>query len=93
MTEKVERLTAWFSGMVVAPKSYGKLRLCVDPTQLNKSVKRDNFPLPRLEDTLASLEGCKYSSKMDANSGFWQMRLEEESREYTTFLTPFGRSK
>ena len=28
---------------------------------------------------------------MDANSGFWQVRLEEESREYTTFITPFGR--
>ena len=89
--EKVEKPTEWCSGMVVAPKSNGKVRLCVDLTQLNKSVRRESFPLPRLEDTLASLEGSKYFSKMDANSGFWQIKLDEESKEYTTFITPFGR--
>lgn len=89
--EKVEYPTTWCSGMVVAPKSNGKVRLCVDLTQLNKSVQREHFPLPRLEDTLASIEGSKFFSKMDANSGFWQIRLEEASREYTTFITPFGR--
>lgn len=89
--KKIERPTTWCSGMVVAPKSNGKVRLCVDLTQLNKSVRREHFPLPRLEDTIASLEGSKYFSKMDANSGFWQIRLDEESREYTTFITPFGR--
>ena len=89
--EKVEHPTSWCSGMVVAPKSNGKVRLCVDLTQLNKSVRREHFPLPRLEDTIASLEGSKYFSKMDANSGFWQIRLDKDSREYTTFITPFGR--
>ena len=89
--EKVEKPTSWCSGMVVAPKSNGKVRICVDLTQLNKSVMRETYPLPHLEDTLASLEGSRYFSKMDANSGFWQIDLAEESREYTTFITPFGR--
>lgn len=89
--EKVERPTTWCSGMVVAPKSNGKVRICVDLTQLNKSVLRETYPLPHLEDTLASLEGSQYFSKMDANSGFWQIDLAEESREFTTFITPFGR--
>ena len=89
--EKVEKPTTWCSGMVVAPKSSGKVRICVDLSELNKSVKRETFPLPHIEDTLSSLAGSQYFSKMDANSGFWQVRLEEESREYTTFITPFGR--
>ena len=89
--EKFEKPTSWCSGMVVAPKSNGMVRICVDLTQLNKSVMRETYPLPHLEDTLASLEGSRYFSKMDANSGFWQIDLAEESREYTTFITPFGR--
>ena len=28
---------------------------------------------------------------MDANCGFWQIKLDPESTEYTTFITPFGR--
>lgn len=88
---KIEKPTSWCSGMVVAPKSNGKVRICVDLTQLNKSVKREFFPLPRLEEIMSSLEGSTCFSKMDANSGFWQIRLDEESQEYTTFITPFGR--
>lgn len=89
--EKVERPTEWCSGMVVAPKSNGKVRICVDLTQLNKSVKREVYPLPRLEETLSEIEGSQFFSKMDANSGFWQIGLDEESRDYTAFITPFGR--
>ena len=89
--EAVEGHSAWCAGMVVAPKTSGEVRICVDLTELNKSVKRENFPLPRVEDTLALLEGSAVFSKLDANSGFWQIDLEEGSRQFTTFITPFGR--
>ena len=89
--KQIERPTTWCSGMVVALKSNGKVRICVDLTQLNKSVQREFYPLPRLEEIMASLEGSTHFSKMDANSGFWQIRLEEESQDYTTFIMPFGR--
>ena len=77
--------------MVVAPKSNGAVRICVDFTKLNKSVQRENYPLPRVEELLAGLEGSTVFSKMDANSGFWQINLDTKSRELTTFITPFGR--
>lgn len=89
--ERVEEYREWCAGMVVAPKSSGGVRICVDLTALNRSVKRENYPLPRVEETLALLEGSRVYSKMDANSGFWQIKLEEESRALTTFITPFGR--
>lgn len=89
--ERVEEYREWCAGMVVAPKSSGAVRICVDLTQLNKSVKRENFPLPRVEEMLAMIDGSQVFSKMDANSGFWQIKLNEESRKLTTFITPFGR--
>ena len=87
----VKHSTNWCAGVVVAPKKNGKVRLCVDLSQLNKSVKRETYPLPQVDDALASLANAKYFSKMDANCGFWQIKLDPESTEYTTFITPFGR--
>ena len=50
-----------------------------------------HVPLPRVDDALGSLGKDKYFSKMSANSGFWQIKLDESSKELTTFITPFGR--
>ena len=44
-----------------------------------------------MEQTLAKIAGAKVFSKLDANSGFWQIPLSEESALLTTFITPFGR--
>ena len=88
---KVEEPTPWCAGMVVMPKKSGEIRVCVDLKCLNESVLREVFPLPRVDDILAQLAGAKCFSKLDANSGFWQILLTEKSRLLTTFLTPFGR--
>jgi hypothetical protein len=67
------------------------VRICVDLTQLNKNVRRENFPLPIIEQSLGRLTGAKYFSKLDGNSSFWQIKLAQESKLLTTFITPFGR--
>ena len=64
---------------------------CVDLKRLNESVLREVFPLPEVDDALAQLSGAKIFTKLDANSGFWQIPLSDESRLLTTFITPFGR--
>ena len=87
----VEEPTQWCAGMVVVPKPSGALRICVDYCQLNESVLREVHPLPKVDVTLAQLAGATTFSKLDANSGFWQIPLSEESRSLTTFITPFGR--
>lgn len=89
--EKVEKPTEWCSDMVVAQKSNGKVRIYVHLTPLNQSVRRESYPMPRLKEALSSLEGSRYFSKMNANSGFHQIGLSKESRAYTTFIAPFGR--
>ena len=77
--------------MVVIPKGNDKVRICMDLKPLNESVMREIHPLPTVDTTLAQLSGAKVFSKLDHNSGFWQVPLSQESRMLTTFLTPWGR--
>ena len=88
---KVNQPTEWCAGMVVVPKANGGVRICVDLTKLNESVKRERHPLPAVDQTLAQLAGAKLFTKLDANSGFWQIPLDPISSLLTTFITPFGR--
>ena len=89
--EKVEHPTDWCSPIVVVPKKNGSIRLCIDYTKLNQAVRREFFPMPSIEEALASLGNARCFSKLDANSGYWQMPLSKKSRDITTFITPFGR--
>ena len=88
---KVTEPTEWCAGMVVVPKKTGQVRICVDLKPLNQSVLREVHPLPKVDETLAQLAGTKVFSKLDANSGFWQIPLSQSSRLLTTFITPMGR--
>ena len=87
---RVDMPTDWCAGMVVVPKPDGRIRICVDLTKLNQSVRRECHILPSVEQTLAQLGGATVFSKLDANSGFWQIELTKEYSLLTTF-TPFGR--
>ena len=87
----VKQPTEWCSGMVCVPKKNGKLRICVDLTELNKAVRREIHPLATVEQNLAQLKEGKIFSKLDADSGFWQLPLDEPSRLLTTFITPYWR--
>ena len=88
---RVTEPTSWCAGMVVVPKKEGSVRICVDLKPLNQSVLREVHPIPKVDDTLAQLAGATVFSKIDANSGFWQIPLAKESRPLTTFITPYGR--
>ena len=89
--KKIEEPTEWCAGMVVVPKSDRRVRICVDLTKLNESVRRERHQLPAVDQTLAQLAGARVFTKLDANSGFWQIPLAKESSRLTTFITPFGR--
>ena len=88
---KVREPTPWCAGIVVVLKKSGNVHICVDLKPLNESVLREVHPLPMVDDTLAYLAGARVFSKLDANSGFWQIPLSQSSRLLTTFITPTGR--
>ena len=48
-------------------------------------MKKDSYPLPRIQEALESLVGAGRFSCLDLKSGFWQIKMEEASRQYTTF--------
>ena len=74
---KVDEAVEWCAGMVVVPKGEDKVQICVDLTKLNEQVLCER--LPSVEHLLGQLDGTKVFSKLDANSGFWQVKLASES--------------
>eukprot|EP00731_Ephydatia_muelleri_P031110 Em0022g624a len=76
---KVEGPSEWCCAMVVVPKKDNTVHICVDLKPLNENVQRENFPLPKVDETLPQLAEATAFSKIDANSGFWQIPLAKES--------------
>ena len=66
-------------------------RICLDPKDLNKAVKRPHYRIPTLEEVTHKLAGSVMFSKLDARHGCWSVSLDEESRLLTTFNSPYGR--
>ena len=83
--------TKWISSIVAVPKKNGKLRICLDPKDLNCAIQREKYQLPTVEDIATRLHGAKVFTVMDVRNGFWHVSLDEESSYVTTFQTPFGR--
>ncbi|XP_048255270.1 uncharacterized protein K02A2.6-like [Haliotis rufescens] len=88
---EVTEPTEWVSSMVIVHKKQGKLRICLDPRNLNLAVQIEHYKLPTREEVMSQFAGAKVFSKLDASSGFWQMKLDHASSMLTAFNTPFGR--
>ena len=82
--------TDWVSSLVIVKKPT-KLRICIDPKNLNEAIKRPHYAMPSLDGIAPELTDAKVFSVLDAKDGFWQVELTEESSHLTTFNTPFGR--
>lgn len=91
LIEKVTVPTDWVHPIVVVSKKGGKIRICIDPMQLNNAIKREHYKLPTFEELTADLINASIFSTLDANCGFHQINLNEKSSYLTTFITPFGR--
>ena len=91
--EKVLEPTEWVNSLVVVEKPNKKVRLCLDPRDLNKSILREHYPMKTVEEVAAKVNNAKVYSVLDASNGYWQIKLSKDSQKYTTFNTPFGRYK
>ena len=91
--------TEWVSNMVLIDKNKGSngvpnLRVCIDPTFLNKALKRSHYPYPSVEEIATRIpKDAKFFTVIDAKNGFWQLELDEQSSKLLTFSTPFGRKR
>lgn len=80
----------WNSPVVLVPKKDGSMRFCVDFRKLNAVTKRDIYPLPIIEEVVSRLSGSTVFTKLDLESGFWQVPVAERDQEKTAFTVPDG---
>ena len=88
---KMTEPTDWVNSIVVSRQKNGKLRVCLDPKDLNKFIKRCHHNTLTLEEITHKFAGTRYYSKPDAKNGYWSVVLDEESSKLETFNSPFGR--
>jgi hypothetical protein len=84
------RYSEWVANLVPVRKKNGEIRLCVDFRNLNRSSKKDNYPLPKMEHILQRVTGASRISMIDGFLGYNQISVLPEDREKTTFTTPWG---
>ena len=78
---------------LVLVKQKGKTRVCIDFRHLNEGTKEDLYPQERADQVLASFEGCKFLSTLDATSGYWQVPIAQESQHLVAFKCAQGTFK
>ena len=75
----------WCNAVVLVRKKDGSLHFCIDFRKLNSLTVKDSHLLPHICETLESLTGAAHYLTFDMNSGFWQVPMDEESKQYTAF--------
>ena len=81
----------WASAVVLVRKKDGKLRFCIDLRRLNCRTVKDSYAIPRIEETLDCLQGAVWFSSLDLKAGYWQVEMDEDSKQFTAFTVgPLG---
>ncbi|GBG92088.1 hypothetical protein CBR_g54343 [Chara braunii] len=76
--------------ILFVPKKEGELRMCIDYRSLNAITVKNVEPLPRIDDLLDRVQGCKYFSKIDLKSGYHQIEVHPDDQYKTAFRTRYG---
>lgn len=87
---KVTTPTQWVNNIVVVKKPH-KIRICLDPLELNKGIQRSHYPIPTIDEITPRLSNARMFTVVDAKDGFLQVVLDEQSSYLTTFWTAHGR--
>ena len=80
----------WASPIVLVQKKDGTWRFCVDYRKLNDVTIKVAFPIPQINDLIDTLSGQQYFTTLDMISGYWQVKVDENSKEKTAFTIPGG---
>ena len=68
-----------------------KLRICLDPRDLNETLEREPYHTHSVDEITAKLEGMTVFTIVDFKKGYWMMVLHPDSRKLTCMALPFGR--
>ena len=89
--EKVDQPTDWVNSVVYVTKPSGEIRICLDPKDLNTWIRRPHHYTQVMEYILPQRQGASAFTILDARSGYWNVKLDDESKLVATFNMPYGR--
>ena len=89
--QKVDQPTDWVCNLVVVEKKDESLRLCLDPKDLNRAIKREHYTIPTIREIVTKFARKTVFSTLDLKDGYWRIQLHEESSQLCTFSIPLGR--
>ena len=100
--EETKDVTEWVNSFVIMEKniptnsnsSQGhskKLRICLDPRDLNEALEREPYYTWSIEEIMAKFHGMTRFTIADFNKGYWMVELDPESRKYTMMALDIGR--
>ena len=102
--EETKDVTEWVNSFVIMEKkiptdsnsSQGhsmskKLRICLDPRDLNKALEREPYYTQSIEEIMAKFHGMTRFTIAHFNKGYWMVELDPESRKYTMMALDIGR--
>ena len=100
--EEVTECTDWVNSYVIVEKDSGnhhapnhiiksKLRICLDPGDLNEALEREPYHTHSLDEITAKLKGMTVFTKVDFKKGYWMVVHHPDSRKLTCMALPFGR--
>ncbi|CAM5118574.1 unnamed protein product [Eretmochelys imbricata] len=82
--------SAWASPVVLVPKPDGEIRFCLDYHKLKAVTLPDNYPMPHIDELLEKLGWAQFISTLDLTKGYWQVPLDESTKERSAFTTHVG---
>ena len=100
--EEVKEHTDWVNSYVIVEKDTGnqhapnhtvkkKLRICLDPRDLNEALEREPYHTRSVDEITAKLQGMTVFTLVDFKKGYWMVVLHPDSRKLTCMALPFGR--
>ena len=100
--EEVKEHTDWVNSYVIVERDTGnhhspnhivkkKLRICLDPRDLNEALEREPYHTRSVDEITAKLQGMTVFTIVDFKKGYWMVVLHPDSRKLTCMALPFGR--
>ena len=68
-----------------------KLRICLDPRDLNEALERESYHTYSVDEITAKLQGMTVFTIVDFKKGYWMVVLHPDSRKLTCMVLPVGR--